>query len=48
MFTGVEVMQVVLDGNCSGSENGKVKLQMEKHKSRFHVSNGTYTVTAIF
>ena len=39
VFTGVEVMQVVHDdGNCNGSEMGKVKLRMEKHKSRFHVS----------
>ncbi|CAL4885854.1 unnamed protein product [Urochloa decumbens] len=47
VFTGVEVMPAMHDGNCSGSGNGKVKLQMKRHKSRFHVCNGA-TIDAVF
>jgi hypothetical protein len=41
VFTGVEVAPVVHRGNCSGSGNGKVKLRMKKHKSRYHMCNAT-------
>lgn len=47
VFTGVEVMLAGHDGNCSDSGNGKVKLKMKRHKSRFHMGNRN-TIDAVF
>lgn len=47
VLTGVEVKPGVNDGNCSGSRNSKVELEVTTHKSRCLISNGTL-VDAVF